>query len=120
MKPSHRDLALVCLVAVAACAATGSPTQPEGAAPHSVLAPEAVAALKRILAPYKPEALSAEDAQAIQRAMHGAGLQPSPALDRAMADAGFSTKRLQALSPWPQAPASAASGGSLLRLPRRQ
>ena len=120
MKSSHRSLAFVCLGVVAAAA----PAQPEGAAPHTVLAPEAAAVLKRILAPYKPGALSGEEAQAIQRALHDAGLQRSPALERALAEAGFSAKHLHALAPWPSAPASApasaASGGRLQRLPRRQ
>ena len=50
-----------------------------------------------MLAAYKPAALTADDAKAIKRAFRDAGMRHSPALNRAITDAGFSLARLEAL-----------------------
>jgi len=75
-----------------------------GAAPPEILGTEQLAAVKAILAKYRADTLSAHDARAIRQALHDADLRPGPALDKALADAGFSVKRLDALAPCPPLP----------------
>ena len=77
------------------------PTVSGGPAPPGILGTEQLASVKTILAQYRADALTADDARAIRQALHDAGLRPGPALDNALASAGFSTKRLDALAPCP-------------------
>ena len=69
-----------------------------GAAPPTLLSASAHAKLKRILAPYDAHALTLGQACAIRDAMSRAGLCPSAALDKALADLGFSPKRFAAIA----------------------
>lgn len=92
-----------------------------GAAPAEVLGTEQQARLAAVLAPYRPEALTAADALAIQQGLRAAGLRPGAALHAAMARAGFNPKQIEALAP-ATAPAAAvpASAGSSRVVPRPQ
>ena len=103
-------------VGVVALAATVSHTaafaspEPRGkqrpeALGSATLGAEQIAKLKVILAPYKAAALKPDDAKAIKRASRDAGMRPGPALDKALADSGFSAERLEALDPRPARPA---------------
>jgi len=87
---------------------------PGGAAPPQSLGAEQLTKLRTILAPYRAAALTPDDARAIQRALGQAGMRRGPALERALADAGFTAKRLEALAPCDlpaaQPPSEAASG----------
>lgn len=78
-------------------AGTGTGTATPPAAPST----KQLAKLKAVLAPYNPATLKPDDAKAIKRALRHAGLRPGPALDKALADAGFSALRLEALEPRP-------------------
>ena len=90
----------------AANAQTATPPPDRGNSMPAAAAPSAeqLARLKAVLAPYNPAALKADDAKAIKRALRDAGLRPGPALDKALADAGFSAQRLEALDPRPPGP----------------
>lgn len=77
-----------------------------GAAPPEILSTDQLAAVQAVLAKYRADTLTADDARAIRQALHEAGLRRGPALDKALADAGFSAKRLDALAPCPSLPAS--------------
>ena len=57
-----------------------------------------LAKVKSVLAAYKPAALTADDVKAIKRAFRDAGMRNTPALDKAITDAGFSPARLEALA----------------------
>lgn len=72
-----------------------------GAAPPVLLSTEQLAAVKAVLAKYRADTLTEADARAIRQALHDAGLRSGPALDKALADAGFSAKRLATLAPCP-------------------
>ena len=65
------------------------------------LTAEQVAKVKAVLAAYTPTALKADDAKAIKRALRDAGLAHNAALDKAIAEAGFSPQKLEALDPRP-------------------
>jgi hypothetical protein len=80
-----------------------------GAAPPVLLSTEQLAAVKAILSKYHSDALSEDDARAIRQALHDAGLRSGPALDKALADAGFSAKRLATLAPCAAAPQDEAN-----------
>lgn len=91
-----------------ALAAASSPPQggearPRDAGPATLNA-EQVAKVKAVLSAYKPASLTVGDAKALKRALRDAGLRPGPALDKALADAGFSAERLEALDPRPARP----------------
>ena len=77
-----------------------------GAAPPDLLNAEQLAAVKAVLAKYRAGTLTEADARAIRQALHDAGLRSGPALDKALADAGFSAKRLATLAPCPPLPES--------------
>ena len=67
----------------------------------SPLSAEQVAKVKAVLAAHTPATLKADDAKAIKRALRDAGLPHNAALDKAIADAGFSPKKLEELDPRP-------------------
>lgn len=92
-----------------------SPSDEQRAHPPTVLSSDQLAALKRILAPYKADTLTAEKVRAIRSAMDSAGLEKRAAfLDAALAREGFSRKRMEELLPSParatEGAASAAAG----------
>ena len=70
----------------------------------AVLTAAQLAKVKSVLAAYKPAALTADDAKAIKRTFRDAGIRHTPALDKAITDAGFSPARLEALDPRPPRP----------------
>ena len=70
----------------------------------AVLTAAQLAKVKSVLAAYKPAALTADDAKAIKRAFRDAGIRHTPALDKAITDAGFSPARLEVLDPRPPRP----------------
>lgn len=120
--------ALLLMGLLTAFAAPGRPAAPPlvycsaasgGAAPPQIMNAQSLATLKAILAPYDAVALTADQAQAIQRALGDAGMRRSPALDQALGDAGFAPKRLEALAPCRpnsvNAPAPSASGRAVPR-----
>ena len=115
---------VACMV-VGVMAATTAPADAQTAAP-SASRPQAgqppddrgaaltgaqLAKVKSVLAAYKPAALTADDAKAIKRAFRDAGMRHSPALDKAITDAGFSPARLEALDPRPPRPPAVRLGG---------
>ena len=65
-----------------------------------------LAKVKSALAAYKPAALTADDAKIIKRTFRDAVMRHSPALDKAITDAGFSPARLEAMDPHPPRPPS--------------
>ena len=112
MKP-FQILATV-LLAVAMTEATAQtnsastpPQRGEARPPNTgpgTLSAEQFAKVKAVLSAYKPASLTVSDAKALKRALRDAGLRPGPALDKALADAGFSAERLEALDPRPARP----------------
>lgn len=78
----------------------GGEAKPRDTGP-ATLSAEQVAKVKAVLSVYKPASLTVEYAKALKRALRDAGLRPGPALDKALADAGFSAERLEALDPRP-------------------
>jgi hypothetical protein len=109
----HKTLALV-VVASAWAAAAGAQVTPAGpttrdarnpgAHGQEALSPTQVAKVKAVLAQYKADSLSVDDAKAIKRALRDAGMRPSPALDQALRAEGFSAERLDQLDPRPPGP----------------
>jgi hypothetical protein len=67
--------------------------------------------LQQILAPYRAEQMSAQDARQLRQALQGAGFKPGPALDAELQRRGFSIKAIDALA-GPEAAASAAAPAS--------
>lgn len=68
-----------------------------------------LAIVTKVLAPYKPANLTADDAKLIKRTLRDSGLPRSPALDAAMNAAGFSPARLDQLDPPPPRPADGSA-----------
>jgi hypothetical protein len=97
---------VVALAAMASHGAALAAPEPLGeqrpeALGSATLSAEQIAKLKAILAPYKAATLKPDDAKAIKRALRDAGMRPGPALDKALANSGFSAERLEALDPRP-------------------
>lgn len=92
----------------------------DGAHPPGVLGDEQRGALRRILAPYRPDTLTAAQVREIRAAIAQAGLRPGPALDAALAAEGFSRKRMEELLPPPPVPADATASPPARTPPRRQ
>ena len=106
---------LMLIAAAAACATAGhaqlTPTPQTnrdgtrpGARGQVALSPAQVARVKAVLAPYRADSLSVDDAKAIKRALRDAGMRPSPGLDQALRAEGFSPERLDQLDPRPPGP----------------
>jgi hypothetical protein len=89
--------------AAAAMAQTAMPfvLYPEEVRPDSdspaTLTTGQVATVRRVLVPYKPAALTLDDAKAIKRALRDAGIRPGPELHIAITDAGVSPDQLEVL-----------------------
>ena len=81
----------------------GGEARPRDTGP-ATLGAEQVAKVKTVLSAYKPASLTVGDAKALKRALRDAGLRPGPALDKALADAGFSAAQLEVLDPRPARP----------------
>ena len=100
--------------AAAQTPAASNPPQGAEARPRDMrpatLSAEQVAKLRKLLSAYQPASLTVGDAKALKRALRDAGLRPGPALDKALADAGFSAERLQALDPRPTRPPGDGGG----------
>ena len=79
--------------------------KPGGTPAAQPLTATELAKIKTVLAPYKPASLSIEDAKTIKRSLRDAGLRRSRELDAALASAGFSPEKLDALDPPPPRPA---------------
>jgi hypothetical protein len=102
------------LVTAAITTATAQTAAPSNPPPRTVTRPldqgpatlsaEQVAKVKSVLSAYKSASLTADDAKAIKRGLRDAGMRHSPALDKAITDAGFSPERLEALDPRPAQP----------------
>lgn len=65
------------------------------------LTPDQKQLVKAILAKYSESALTPEAAKAINEAFRAAGLRRGPALEQAIADAGFNPRTLSSLAPSP-------------------
>ena len=124
---STRDALLVALALGATIVQAEGPKSTDtstasmnGASPPTVLSSAQESALKRILAPYKPDALSTEDVRAIRRGLDSAGLKSGPALDAALAREGFSRKRMEMLVPATADAAEAPASPASRKLPRPQ
>lgn len=105
-KPMRRVSLLIVGVLLSGCAHTEMPSlyckgAAFGAAPPDILSTDQLAQVKALLAPYKADVLTAEQARAIQLALEHSGLQRSPALNMALDSLGFSAKRLDELAPCP-------------------
>ena len=96
-------IALSAAPAIAQPAGAAPPIQPRPAQPDELtaLTAEQKAGVSAVLAPYKPDRLTADDAKAIKRALRDAGLRRSLVLDKAITAAGFSPERLEILDPRP-------------------
>ena len=106
------------LLAGAAYSQTSPPARPAGGAsgPGSssgmvaqVLTAAQLAIVTKVLAPYKPASLTADDAKLIKRTLRDSGLPRSPELDAALNAAGFSPAKLDQLDPPPPRPADGAA-----------
>ena len=104
---------VVGVMAAAIVPAHAQPAAPSASRPQAgqppddraaVLTAVQLAKVKSVLAAYKPAALTAEDAKLIKRTLRDAGMHHSPALDKAITEAGFSPARLEALDPRPPRP----------------
>ena len=85
------------------------PAPPPNGAPAKgqraeALTPAQLGKVKEILAAYKPNSLTADDAKSIKRQLRDAGLRRGPALGDALHAAGFNPKRLDELDPRPPGP----------------
>jgi hypothetical protein len=89
-------------------AASQAGGQPGGPPPSQFLTAAELAKVKAIIAPFKPATLTAEQAKLMKRSLRDAGLRRSPALDAALAAAGFSPAKLDELDPPPPRPAGDA------------
>ena len=87
--------------ASAQAAPLSAASAPQGATALA-LTPAQLAIVTKVLAPYKPASLTADDAKLIKRTLRDAGLPRSPALDVAMNAAGFSPAKLDQLDPPPR------------------
>ena len=96
------------------------PSSVDGAHPASMLTNAQFTILKRILAPFRPDRLNAEEVRAIRSAMDSAGLKSGPALDAALEREGFSRKRMEELLPSQARAAEGAASPGAGRIPRRQ
>ena len=89
-------------------AAPGRPAMRGGPEPEhgegKALTAEQTAKVKSVLAAYKPDKLTADDAKAIKRALREAALRPNRALGEAIRAAGFSPDKLEQLDPRPPGP----------------
>ena len=92
----------------------------DGASPPAVLNSAQMIALKRILAPYRPDTLNAEDVRAIRLELDTAGLKSGPALDAALARERFSRKRMDMLLPATPNAAEAPASPTGRKFPRPQ
>lgn len=105
-------LALAALTISASAQQGSGPRQPPGGEDErgkvEALTDEQVKQVAAILAPYDAQALTAEQAQAIHEAFRKAGLRGGPAINEAVAAAGFRPDKLRDLDP----PPSARGGGS--------
>ena len=81
---------------------------PQGATAQALTTAQ-LAIVTKVLAPYKPANLTADDAKLIKRTLRDSGLPRSPALDAAMNAAGFSPARLDQLDPPPPRPADGSA-----------
>jgi hypothetical protein len=86
-------------------AASAASNAPPGPPPAQTLTTEQLAKVKSVLAAYKPATLTTDDAKMIKRTLRDAGMRPGPAMNKALADAGFSAERLDVLAPPPPRPA---------------
>jgi hypothetical protein len=86
-------------------AASAPSNAPPGPPPSQTLTAEQLSKVKNVLAAYKPATLTTDDAKMIKRTLRDAGMRPGPALDKALADAGFSAERMDVLAPPPPRPA---------------
>jgi hypothetical protein len=83
--------------------ASAPPQRPDGPPPgQEKLTTEQLAKVKSILAPYKADSLTRDDAKAIKRAFRDAGIRPGRGLGDALHNAGFSPQKLEALDPRPK------------------
>lgn len=83
-------------------------TAPQGASAQALTTAQ-LAIVTKVLAPYKPASLTADDAKLIKRTLRDSGLPRSPALDAAMNAAGFSPAKLDQLDPPPPRPANGSA-----------
>lgn len=126
MRPICVAMAVTCFLTVAPVQAD-RPPQPDargsgrqGAAPPTALGDEQRATLQRILAPYKPLSLTADDVLRIRRALDEAGLRSGRALDTALTQQGFSRKRMETLLPAQTLSTDGPASHAGRVLPRRQ
>ena len=90
------------------------PTAPLSAPPKAAgqpietLSAAELAKVNTILAPYKSNTLTTDDAKLIKRTLRDAGLRRSPALDAGLNSAGFSAAKLDQLDPPPPRPTEGA------------
>ncbi|MEJ6003924.1 hypothetical protein WG899_00055 [Paucibacter sp. AS339] len=100
------------------------PSLPDGgAAPPDFLSTEDAETLRRLLRTYRSASLDAKGARALKQSLCDAGLWQQPAVQRALAEAGFSAKQINRLAPTlaPEPAAAATSApASAPRLPRRE
>lgn len=95
-------------VASGASAPSTGASAPQGATAQALTTAQ-LAIVTKVLAPYKPASLTADDAKLIKRTLRDSGLPRSPALDAAMNAAGFSPAKLDQLDPPPPRPANGSA-----------
>lgn len=102
--------AMTAVTATAQTAAAASPpARVEPRLPErssSVLSADQIAKVRAVLSAYEPATLTADDAEAITRALRDAGMRRSAALDAAITKVGFSVERLESLDLRPPRPPS--------------
>ena len=94
--------------ASAQAAPLSAASAPQGATAQALTTAQ-LAIVTKVLAPYKPASLTADDAKLIKRTLRDSGLPRSPALDAAMNAAGFSPAKLDELDPPPPRPGNGSA-----------
>ncbi len=94
--------------ASAQAAPLSTASAPQGATAPALTTAQ-LAIVTKVLAPYKPASLTADDAKLIKRTLRDSGLPRSPALDAAMNAAGFSPAKLDQLDPPPPRPGNGSA-----------
>lgn len=101
--------AMACHMTACATASGAGPSEAaasaqSGPAPATRLSTDRLELLDAILSRYRADRLDADQARALLDELHKAGLVPGPALQRALADRGFSAKQLAEIAKVPTAP----------------
>jgi hypothetical protein len=109
MIPIRQPITCFLISAMVASAAYGQTPPPPPPPLDLVLTSDQLAKVKTVLAKYKANSLTVEDAKTIKRTLRDLGMRKSKGLDDALNAAGFSPQKLDALDPPPPRPPEEAA-----------